>query len=435
MHDDDTPVKVALILLIVAMVAFGGLGIYYMNQVGSPQKPETLEAELAKQAQFVIDERKAIEDLNDTIEGNRRRGRPFPQEGEQKLTGLKADLAQLDWDIAIIVADHKRQQLTRRGIVTGVAVHNQRAAEVESAEGKIDNALRNDDEYGLEWLRGKQDEFEQEYQKDRSALQTAIDDASAQLRSEKARYEEAFEQKRRYRSRIETGLAQAKEDLQKATKKEPAEINIDSDGVVLISDVESRQVVIDIGEQQGVKRGMYFEVFQLRHGSRRHRKGFIVVRSVKAEEANCIILNKEIRLPRCQGCGYTARLPEEMYCPYWTGSQGGFHVQRLKASPKEAILGMTPDDPIVAGDEIYNPFFNAKRQLHIAVKGDPLYAEYATDYIMAEVRRHGAIVDPEVGAKTDILLSGRWAGEDRKRAQEFGVHVLGQYEVFDFLRK
>ncbi|MHC4252846.1 MAG: hypothetical protein ACYS9X_27325, partial [Planctomycetota bacterium] len=45
----DNMIKVALIVMVLFFLLFGGLGFYYMSQVGSEQKEGSLEKELAEQ--------------------------------------------------------------------------------------------------------------------------------------------------------------------------------------------------------------------------------------------------------------------------------------------------------------------------------------------------------------------------------------------------
>jgi len=203
---------------------------------------------------------------------------------------------------------------------------------------------------------------------------------------------------------------------------------------VLATDLGSRQVVLNIGENQKVRRGMRFEIFRIRQGGRRARKGFVDVRSVDRETAVCMILEQDIRLGRCPSCGYVARIPEEQNCPYCTGSGQGLHIQRLSASPKMTRIVMNPDDPIVIGDFAQNPLFDSKKALHFAVKGEPLSTQYKTEDFLSSIRWHGGVIDAEIGAGTNVLLSGKWALEDTRRARELGIEILYQFQVFDFLR-
>ncbi|MHC4250920.1 MAG: BRCT domain-containing protein, partial [Planctomycetota bacterium] len=279
---------------------------------------------------------------------------------------------------------------------------------------------------------------EEQYTKRRDELQNTSDDITKELTKQTLRYRRRYEEKRKLRDRLETEIVQIREELQRFMVRDLPEVDMGHDGIVLTVDIESRQAVINVGRRQGIKCGMRFEAFQFRQGNRRVRKGYLVVRSAGRETANCIIVNMAIRLPRCPGDGYTARYPEERFCPFCTGSAGGARVQRLSAIPKETNLGMDPQNPIVAGDLIQNPLYESGRELHFAVKGDtesPLSDKWKTESFIAAIKWHGGLVDADLTAQTDVLLAGKYAMDETRRARELGVRVLHQYEVFDFLRQ
>jgi hypothetical protein len=311
-------------------------------------------------------------------------------------------------------------------------IHTERVQRLESTRLEIERYFASG-ENGLQTVRRRKDDMEQEFSERRSELQAKIDDALKELTKAKHRYERIKEEKRKERSRHNTELARAKDELERASARDPIEVDVAADGAILNSDIEGRLVVISIGEQQGVKRGMRFEVFQLRNGGRRVRKGFVDVRSVDRETASCTIIERKIKLPRCPSCGYVGRYAEEQFCPNCTG--GGILFQRLRASPRESSLGINPSDPIVVGDLIQNPLFDPGMKLRFAVKGDPLHTDYRTEDLMTAIRWHGGVIDSDVGAQTDVLLAGKWATEESRKASELGIHVLHHYELFNFLRK
>jgi hypothetical protein len=180
---------------------------------------------------------------------------------------------------------------------------------------------------------------------------------------------------------------------------------------------------------------MRFAVFRIGGGGRRSHKGFIDVRVLERETSTCTILVRDTNLGRCPSCGYIATLPEETFCPYCTGGSQGLHVQRLSASPMMTQIKMNPNDPIVVGDLLRNPLFNPEKRLRFAVKGEALSSRYKEDDVLEAIRWHGGKIDSEIGAGTDVLLRGKWADEESRRARELGLKVLYHFEVFDFLRK
>ena len=418
MASQDNVPQIVLISLIAVFVLTGGLGFYFMSQLGNESKPESLTYERKVQEDNERETRAEIEGLRKRIEEvDTKIAGGF--DGKERQLRLRGD-------------QFSRLKMARAGFLMRRDIHTGRVERLESTRREVERYFASG-EHGLRTVRSRKDDMEQEFQERRSELQARIDDAQKELTKAKHRYERKKEEKRKDRSRLNTALARAKDELERASARDPIEVDVAADGVVLNSNIEGRLVVVDIGEQQGVKRGMRFEVFQLRNGGRRVRKGFVDVRSVDRETASCIIIDRKIRLPRCPACGYIGRYPEEQFCPNCTG--GGILFQRLRASPRESSLGMNPSDPIVVGDLIQNPLFDAGRKLRFAVKGDPLHTNFRTEDLMTAIRWHGGVIDSDVGAQTDVLLAGKWATEESRKASELGIHVLYHYELFHFLRK
>ncbi len=420
MPGQDTMPQVALIGLIAVFLLFGGLGFYSMSELGSEQKPESLAAVRAEKLQ---EERRTLDEIA-VLEG--------------KIAQMDLKTVEQDWAIKLQGDQLGRLKMARANFLMRRDLHSARTDSLESTRRKVETYYtRGDpseaDSPSLQSIRRRKEDMEQRFSTRRSDLQARIDDAQKELTKAKNRYARRYEEKRNVRSRLNTELAQAKDELAQVSAGDHIEVDVTCDGVVLNSDVESRLVVINIGEQQGVKRGMRFEVFQLRGGSRHVHKGYIDVRSVSRETSSCIIIERKIRLPRCPACGYIGTCPEEQFCPSCTG--GGILFQRLRASPRESSLGMNPHDPILVGDLLRNPLFDPDMELRFAVKGDPLHTSFGTEDLMAAIRWHGGVIDPDVGAQTDVLLAGKWATEESRKARELGIRVLHHYELFNFLRK
>jgi hypothetical protein len=416
-------IKVALIVMVLFFLLFGGLGFYYMSQVGSEQKEGSLEKELAEQK---AQREQLLEDIAKLAADVEVQEDLLAERKEQKEA----------------VTDHvKRLRVARDSFKNHAEIRQSHSENIQATERRVSSALDGGGEENaptIQALRTKKEEFEEQYTKRRDELQNTSDDITKELTKQTLRYRRRYEEKRKLRDRLETEIVQIREELQRFMVRDLPEVDMGHDGIVLTVDIESRQAVINVGRRQGIKCGMRFEAFQLRQGSRRVRKGYLVVRSAGRETASCIIVDMAIRLPRCPGDGYTARYPEERFCPFCTGSAGGARVQRLSAIPKETNLGMDPENPIVAGDLIQNPLYESGRELHFAVKGDtesPLSEKWKTEDFIAAIKWHGGLVDADLTAQTDVLLAGKYAMDETRRARELGVRVLRQYEVFDFLRQ
>ena len=419
----DNAMKVALIVMVLLFLLFGGLGFNFMAQVGSKEKDGSLESQLQ---QMEVDKIKLQEDIAKLGEDVEKENLLLAESVKQK---------------EIVVDQIERLRVTRASLKTHKEIRQSHSETIQDTESRISEALEGDGEENtptIQALRAKKEEFEAQYRQRREQLQNKSDDITKERAKQALRYRRRMDDRRRERDKRETAIVGIREDLQKYMVRDLPEVDMGHDGIVLSVDIESRQAVINIGRRQGVKCGMRFEVFRFRQGNRRVRKGYLTVRNTGRETSSCIIVDMAIRLPRCPADGYTARYPEEQFCPYCTGSKGGARVQRLSGAPKETNLGMDQQNPIVAGDLIQNPLYDQNKKLHFAVKGDsedPVSQKWKDQDFIAAIKRHGGVIDADVSAQTDVLLVGKCAMDAVRKARELGIRVLHQYEVFDFLRQ
>jgi hypothetical protein len=182
---------------------------------------------------------------------------------------------------------------------------------------------------------------------------------------------------------------------------------------------------------------MRFEVYQVRYGNRRVHKGYVEVKSVEPEVSTCGIIVREVSLPRCPICSYTAQQPEEQFCPRCTAPGSPQAFQRLLGSPKVEVTGSSLTDPIVKGDLLYNPLFKPGGSRRFVVVGEGLVD--GRDYEKANVERvvkyYGGEVDKEVGSGTEAVISLRGGKEVVTRAQELGIPIVREHELFRYLEK
>jgi hypothetical protein len=208
-------------------------------------------------------------------------------------------------------------------------------------------------------------------------------------------------------------------------------------GQVLAASPETRTAVISIGSRVGVKRGMRFEVYQVRFGNRRVHKGYVEVKSVESEVSTCGILVREVVLPRCPICSYTASQPEEQYCPRCTAPGSPQAYQRLIGSPKVVIMGSSLTDPIVKGDLLYNPLFSPSGSRRFVIVGEGLVEgrDYEKANVERVVKNYGGQVDKELVSGTDAVISLRGGKDVVLRAQELGIPIVREHELFRYLEK
>jgi len=259
--------------------------------------------------------------------------------------------------------------------------------------------------------------------------------------AKKCRDEATAEIKRLNSEKVRLGneISVASGDIERLISREPlANAGLPPVGRILASAADTKIAVINLGTRVGVKRGMRFEAYQVRYGNRRVHKGYLEVKSTEAEVSTCAILVKEVRLPRCPVCSYTAAQPEELYCPRCTSPGSPQAYQRLSGSPKVTTIGQSDTDPIVKGDLLYNPLFSLRPGTRYAVQGEPLIEgskQYDRASIVKLIEFYGGAVDKELSSETDVLIALRGAKEAVNRAEEMGIPVVREFEIFRYLER
>jgi hypothetical protein len=309
-------------------------------------------------------------------------------------------------------------------------------SDIEAFLEKGDPAKPDTSTYVKEGLTQERNKQDATFAEERTRLQGQINDLRDQISREQDSATKRKEEFRSQRSKLETDLNQARDELRKFTARERQTADIIPNGMVLKTDYETKIAIIDIGSSNGIKLGFRFEVFQIRAGVYRESKGFLEVKTVNPETATCTLVERNIELPRCPVCGYTARMPEEIYCPYCSGGTSGIGVQKLNASPKKVVLGINPDNPVAASDLIWNPLFGEAKGKIVVYKGDPLLPNrYARAYIEDTIKNYGNRLAEDVSAEVDLLVAGRLATDTVEAARELGIPIVYEFELFPFLRR
>lgn len=170
------------------------------------------------------------------------------------------------------------------------------------------------------------------------------------------------------------------------------------DGEVTYADSRLGYAWIDLGKQHGLKKGTRFDVYQYVKGGRQRIKGFIEVKRVEQDMAQCAILE-----------GIVVNDPA-------TG---------------ERLVLPDANDPIVKGDLVRTPLFEKDKQIRFAFLGTKLTNRY---YNLKELERKieefGGKVQKEISVETDIVVLLGKAEEEFQKEYEKAV----QYNV-DFLRE
>jgi adenylate kinase family enzyme len=246
--------------------------------------------------------------------------------------------------------------------------------------------------------------------------------------------------------RLGNEISAASGEIERLISREPLATALPPAGRVLAAAADTKVAVVNLGTRVGVKRGMRFEVYQVRYGNRRVHKGYLEVKSAEPEVSTCSILFREVRLPRCPICNYTAEQPEEQYCPRCTAPGSPQAFQRLAGTPKVLMVGQSETDPIVIGDLLYNPLFCQRAGTRFAIVGEPLLApipkpaddretKRMLDHLRSTVEFYGGKLVTEVNAETDVLIALRGAKDSVNRAEEMGIPVIREFEIFRYLEK
>jgi len=182
-----------------------------------------------------------------------------------------------------------------------------------------------------------------------------------------------------------------------AVRREGAEPD-DVDGSILSVGKTGAVAYVDLGARQGLRRGTRFEVLRLGKSGELVLKGTVEVRDVEDDMS---------------------------------------------------LVGLTAEpnafDPILPGDKLRNPHFEANATLHFYLLGDfplTLSKEQAT----ARLRELGAEVDETLGTSTDVLVLGEKSlaegegapelteSDEYKLADRLGMRIIRLAELADFLK-
>ena len=177
------------------------------------------------------------------------------------------------------------------------------------------------------------------------------------------------------------------------------------DGEVIYADANLGYAWIDLGANHGLQRNTVFHVYQFIKGGRQKIKGLIEVRKIEGDMAQCAILEAQ-----------------EVVDPI-TGKK---------------IMVPDPNDPVVKGDLIRNPFFDKDEQKIFVFLGTQTKNRY---YNLAEMRRKisefGGKVSNKVTTETDFVVILNEDEDDFREkfdlASSFGVVFMREEEFLEYL--
>jgi rubrerythrin len=383
MTREDSTLLMVLIVFVLLFLLFGGLGTWsYQSTEARPK--ENSAGGVRHQYLDTVTQKDNLLSKIDAVDLEIAKRR-------QEIHMAELTYKTGEHRLNLVIVDHKTY-----GIFYEMNDH--RVRNLKGAKEKISDFLADGDDpqtaaYARRGLEARRSQREREFEEIRSKLQSRIEELRDQITKEQEDATRLLEQLRAERSRLETELNGAQEELRKYTARE-------------------RQVVNRIS------------------------KGFLEVRDVQAETATCTIIERTVELPRCAVCGYTAHDPDEMYCPFCTGGSSGIGVQRLSAKPKKVTFGMNPESPMTKDDFIWNPLFRPDKPMKVLYAGDALIStRYSRQYITQTISRYGNTAVEEMGADVDLVVAGRLATQSVEAARELGVDLVYEFELFPFLRR
>jgi hypothetical protein len=260
---------------------------------------------------------------------------------------------------------------------------------------------------------------------------------AAELEKFKADNDKELNQLETDKGRLSNELSDLRQRISELISRE-APSDLPAIGRILTSDPERDLAVINLGSRHGVKPGMRFLVYHIENNNKQIDKGFLEVKTVRAEVSTCNIMVKEVRLPRCPICGYTGTQPEQKYCPRCTSPGSAQDTQRLNSAPKIVDRGKSLTKPILKGDMIFNPFLSPGKTRKYAVSGKslvPLSTAYNAKAVKRAIEFHGNTVDTEVSARTNVLVALRGGEEAVAKAMKLGITIVRGHTLFRYLEK
>ena len=208
-------------------------------------------------------------------------------------------------------------------------------------------------------------------------------------------------------ARLESEKAQLLGKIKDLTKKKTKSFTEYSrpDGEIVYADANLGYAWIDLGSNHGLQRNTVFHVYQFIKGGRQKVKGLIEVRRVEPDMSQCaILLDQEVKDPIT---GVRSTVPD-------------------------------PNDPVVKGDLIRNPFFDKDEQKVFVFLGTKTKNRY---YNLPEMKRKiaefGGKVNTQVTTETDFVIILNEDAEDFRAkfelASQFGVIFMREDEFIEYL--
>ena len=189
-------------------------------------------------------------------------------------------------------------------------------------------------------------------------------------------------------------LAQAEQRiaiLQNEINKEKTFAMVEPDGKVLRVEEELGFAWIDLGQQDRLRRGLIFDVFQYVKGGKRLQKGRVEVARIEADFAEVKILET-----------------------------------------------IDPFNPIAIGDQIASPFYDIKDEPVFVFAGEkPRNNRLSKEEIVRKIEAFGGSVEADVRLETNYVVAmvGYEETVEYEEARKLGITILREEELLDFIEQ
>lgn len=168
-------------------------------------------------------------------------------------------------------------------------------------------------------------------------------------------------------------------------RQDNAQNELVSDGQVLQARVTAGFVIINRGLDQDLRSGTRFQVYN-RVGGRNMLKGEIEVVRVEQRQSLARVLTE-----------------------------------------------ITADHPIIPGDHLHNPIYNPEETKIFVIKGE--FARFNHPELASFIQEVGGVVDREISTRSHYLVAGENAAEAIEAARLYGVTILSEDQLLDFVRR
>lgn len=157
-----------------------------------------------------------------------------------------------------------------------------------------------------------------------------------------------------------------------------------ADGRILASRATDGFVVIDRGQDDNLRKGMRFTVFN-RRGGKPVVKGIVEVVEIEARMAVCRVLSEQ-----------------------------------------------NASDPLIPGDMVHNPVYNPGDVKIFVIKGD--FTQYSIDELSRFITEAGGKVAKDLTTASDYLVAGDRADAALEQASKLGISILSEDQLIELVR-